>query len=185
MMNFSMTEGRKEANIQPNEKNNCWRCGVKAAQEAANGRKAAQEVANEEGRLHQSTAVKMEAYVSPTMGNVKERKVGFKEKVFMVVPKSIRKDKTWNGKLSTKNSISCNNKAKPKHEELQMADSKCFGKFLPSRSFNTKEECWSCGVKAAQEEANGRKAAQEAANGEGRLHQSTVAAKCSKPCYKC
>ncbi|GLT32908.1 hypothetical protein SLA2020_075380 [Shorea laevis] len=44
----------------------------------------------------------MEAYVSPTMGDVKERKVGFKEKVFMYVSKSVQKDKTWNGKLSTK-----------------------------------------------------------------------------------
>ncbi|GKU89725.1 hypothetical protein SLEP1_g3824 [Rubroshorea leprosula] len=30
-----------------------------------------------------------------------------------------------------------------------MADSKCLGQFLVSCSFNTKEECWSCGVKAA------------------------------------
>ncbi|GKV05099.1 hypothetical protein SLEP1_g17143 [Rubroshorea leprosula] len=53
-------------------------------------------------------AVKMEAYVSPTMRDVKERNAGFKEKVFMVVPKSIQKDEhaRWNGKLSTKNSVS-------------------------------------------------------------------------------
>ncbi|GKV27434.1 hypothetical protein SLEP1_g36606 [Rubroshorea leprosula] len=33
-------------------------------------------------------AVKMEVYVSPTMGHVKERKAGFKEKVFMFVYKN-------------------------------------------------------------------------------------------------
>ncbi|GKV30849.1 hypothetical protein SLEP1_g39620 [Rubroshorea leprosula] len=55
--------------------------------------------------------------------------------------------------------------------------------------------CWSCGVKAAQEAANGKKAAQVAANGKkaaqvaakwkkGELHQSTVAEKCSNLCCK-
>ncbi|GKV14888.1 hypothetical protein SLEP1_g25691 [Rubroshorea leprosula] len=37
----------------------------------------------------------MEAYVSPTMGDVKERKAGFKEKVFMFVSKVSPKGKSW------------------------------------------------------------------------------------------
>ncbi|GKV18721.1 hypothetical protein SLEP1_g29062 [Rubroshorea leprosula] len=46
-------------------------------------------------------AVKMEAYVSPTMGDVKERKVGFKEKVFMFVSKISPKGKSWLMKWET------------------------------------------------------------------------------------
>ncbi|GKV05091.1 hypothetical protein SLEP1_g17135 [Rubroshorea leprosula] len=40
-------------------------------------------------------AVKMEAYVSPTMGDVKERKARFKKKVFMFVSKISPKGKSW------------------------------------------------------------------------------------------
>ncbi|GKV47333.1 hypothetical protein SLEP1_g54240 [Rubroshorea leprosula] len=36
----------------------------------------------------------MKAYVSPTMGDVKERKAGFKEKVFMFVSKISPKGKS-------------------------------------------------------------------------------------------
>ncbi|GKV13396.1 hypothetical protein SLEP1_g24406 [Rubroshorea leprosula] len=46
-------------------------------------------------------AVKMEAYVSPTMGDVKERKAGFKEKVFMFVSKINPKGKSWLMKWET------------------------------------------------------------------------------------
>ncbi|GKV48374.1 hypothetical protein SLEP1_g55198 [Rubroshorea leprosula] len=53
-------------------------------------------------------AVKMEAYVSPTMGDVKERKTGFKEKVSMFVSKISPKGKSWLMERETehKNSIS-------------------------------------------------------------------------------
>ncbi|GKV33344.1 hypothetical protein SLEP1_g41867 [Rubroshorea leprosula] len=37
----------------------------------------------------------MEAYVSPTMGDVKERKARFKEKVFVLVSKISPNEKSW------------------------------------------------------------------------------------------
>ncbi|GKV48372.1 hypothetical protein SLEP1_g55196 [Rubroshorea leprosula] len=53
-------------------------------------------------------AVKMEAYVSPTMGDVKERKTRFKDKVFMFVSKISPKGKSWlmEWEAEHKNSVS-------------------------------------------------------------------------------
>ncbi|GLT31040.1 hypothetical protein SLA2020_058070 [Shorea laevis] len=81
-------------------------------------------------------AVKMKAYVSPTMGDVKERKAGFKRRCLCTFQKSVQMANhgQWNGKLSTKLSfveelkylrwyLAANNK--PRHKELKMADSMC------------------------------------------------------------
>ncbi|GKV48378.1 hypothetical protein SLEP1_g55202 [Rubroshorea leprosula] len=53
----------------------------------------------------------MKAYVSPTMGDVKERKTRFKDKVFMFVSKISPKGKSWlmEWEAEHKNFVSCFN----------------------------------------------------------------------------
>ncbi|GKU97021.1 hypothetical protein SLEP1_g10204 [Rubroshorea leprosula] len=91
-----------------------------------------------EMRLKSKKTVKMEACVSPTMGDVKDRKAGFKEKVSM--------DSKANSPKGKKN--------------LSRLQPEKGRKLRACINFNTKEECWSYGVKAAQEATNGKKAAQ-------------------------
>ncbi|GKV16011.1 hypothetical protein SLEP1_g26723 [Rubroshorea leprosula] len=125
-------------------------------------------------------AVKMEAYVSPTIGDVKERKTGFKEKVFIklfmdvalmeVSPTPSTKElkngmkavmfaatRQQNGsaKLQKKKVLKQQiQRANSGEMEVQRVDSRSCSQLY---SFNTKEEYWSCGVKAEQEAANERK----------------------------
>ncbi|GKV34075.1 hypothetical protein SLEP1_g42497 [Rubroshorea leprosula] len=107
-------------------------------------------------------AMKMEAYVSPTMGDVKERKAGFEEKVSMDSTASSLKGKKVCEGCSLRKKENSEHASNPVHQKLNLI-------YIPKEV----EECWSCGVKTTQEAANGKKDAQEAANGKKDAQEAT------------